>query len=38
MNFSPGHYGEGDFLPAVRDRLRLGKGDGAITENEVLFI
>ena len=38
MNFSPGHYGEGDFSPAVRDRLRLGKGGEAITENEGLFI
>jgi len=38
MGFSPGHYGEGDFLPAVRDRLRLGKGGGAITGSEGLFI
>ena len=28
----------GDFSPAVRDRLRLGKGGGAITGNEGLFI
>ena len=38
MNFSPGHWGWGDFSPAVRDRLCLGKGGEAITENEGLFI
>jgi hypothetical protein len=38
VDFSPGHWGEGDLSPVVRDRLRLGKRGGAITENEGLFI
>jgi hypothetical protein len=38
VDFSPGHCGEGDLSPVVRDRLRLGKRGGAITESEGLFI
>jgi len=38
ISFSPGHCGERDFSPEVRDRLCLGKGGGAITENGGLFI
>jgi len=38
MDFYPGHCGEKDFSPVVWDRLRLGKGDGTIAENEMLFI
>ena len=38
MDFCPGHCGEGDFSPAVRAMLRLGKGGGAMKENEGLFI
>jgi len=38
MDFYPGHCGERDFSPVVRDRLCLGKGGRAITENGGLFI
>jgi hypothetical protein len=38
MSSSTGYYGEGDFSPAVRDRVRHGKEGGAVTEDEGLFI